>query len=255
MNPRTIRRAAERAARKSDVKAQRLQTYTAAPETTQSKTVAPVQFAANQANPQLSTGPASLEGTAMAAKQSSTGRPASKSSRNHTIHGLTAVVGTDHFAVLPGENQAAYDAALAAYKLEWKPTTASELDLVQRLATHAWLRDRALRLQDAHLHLGLVEMKDYKQFEIYGRYYTTHLRAYNKAFADLLRLRSFQMRQRKDEALLQRRAQDVVIRFESQRRKTEEHTAKMETVRLKQEAQKQRNLTVKATTAVVTQSA
>ena len=128
-----------------------------------------------------------------------------------------------------------------------EPTTATELDLVQRLCTHAWLRDPAQRLQDVYLPLGLTTPQEYKQFEVLGRYYTTHLRAYNKAFADLMRLKRFQMSQRKDEALLERRAQDTQIRFESQKRKTEEHAAKMETIRIKQEAQKQRKHRIKAT--------
>ena len=59
------------------------------------------------------------------------------------------------------------------------------------------------------------------------------------------------MSQRKDEAMLERRAQDAQIRFESQKRKAEEHAAKMETVRLKQEAQKQRNSRVKVASPVV----
>jgi hypothetical protein len=224
MNARTIRRAAERQARKAEIKAQKSQTYAATPELTgtepkpEPKTTSPAQFAANRANAQLSHGPATPEGKAA-------------SSRNHTIHGLTAQVSGAPFTVLPGEDQSLYDAALTDYKAEWKPTTATELDLVQRLCTHAWLRDRALRLQDAHLALGLTTPQEYKQFEVLGRYYTTHLRAYNKAFADLMRLKRFQMSQKKDEALLERRAQDTQIRFESQKRKAEEHELKMQRLR------------------------
>jgi hypothetical protein len=115
------------------------------------------------------------------------------------------------------------------------------------MATHAWLRHRAQRLQDEKLAQGMNQMQDYKQIDVLARYYNTHLRAYNKAFADLVRLKRFQMSQKKDEALLERRAQDVQIRFESQKRKAEEHAAKMESIRLKQEAQKQRNSRSKVT--------
>ena len=161
MNARTIRRAAERQARKADLKVQKSQTYAATPELTatatvsdlkprpfseptpEPKTASPAQFAANRMNAQRSSGPTSPEGKAT-------------SSRNHTVHGLTAQVTGAAFTVLPGEDQSLYNANLADYKTEWKPTTATELDLVQRLCTHAWLRDRAQRLQDQHLALGLT---------------------------------------------------------------------------------------------------
>ena len=236
MSKRSERREAERAARKLAYQQSRQQPPAAAqvepvPESNESDllaraqafferpiaqtTTSEAQIAANRANAQLSCGPTSPEGKA-------------RSARNHTVHGLTAEVSGVPFTVLPGEDQSLYNAALAGYKTEWKPTTATELDLVQRLCTHAWLRDRALRLQDAHLALGLTTPQEYKQFEVLGRYYTTHLRAYNKAFADLVRLKRFQMSQKKDEALLERRAQDAQIRFESQKRKAEEHELKMQ---------------------------
>jgi hypothetical protein len=66
-----------------------------------------------------------------------------------------------------------------------------------------------------------------------------------KALADFMRLRAFQMRQRKDEALLAQRAEEVQakerIRFESQKLKVAEHAVKMEILNLKLEAQKQRS--------------
>ncbi len=237
MNPRTIRRAAERktlkAARKDQIANPASIIETDPTPVGEPKTISLAQFTANRANAQSSTGPTSVEGKAV-------------SSRNHTIHGLTAQPGSDAFQVLANEDQSEYDRLLAGYQTEWQPTTATEFDLVVRMTTHAWLRRRAQRLQDARLALGMRESDDYKQFEVYGRYYKTHLRAYDKAFSDLMRLRNFQMRQLKDEALLQNRAHDVQFRFESQQRKSAEHAAKMETIRLKQEAQKQRNNRAKA---------
>ncbi len=197
------------------------------------KQASPAQYAANNANAQRSTGPVTLEGKAI-------------SSRNHTSHGLTATVAasgalSQGFKVLASENQAAYDARLAAYLQEWAPETATEIDLVARMATHSWLRERARRLQDASLEQAWDETQKLKQFEVFGRYYSLHLRAFNKALADLIRLKSFQLRQQKEAALAETRAQATQIRFESQKRKAETHAAKMETVRLKQEAQKLRN--------------
>ncbi len=55
-----------------------------------------------------------------------------------------------------------------------------------------------------------------------------------------MRLKNFQSKQEKDRAILERRALDTQIRFESQKRAAELHAAKLETIRLKQEALKQR---------------
>jgi hypothetical protein len=199
MSPRSLRRAAER------------------------KAVSQSQLAANRANAQLSHGATSPEGKAV-------------SSRNHTIHGLTAVP-TASFTVLPDEDQAAYDQSLADYRKEWKPATATEHDLVNSLALHAWLRDRAIRLQDNILReVGeITAVEDRRDFALFMRYYNTHLRAYGKAFSEIMRLRNFQMRQETQTLAIQ-------IRFESQQHKAELHAAKMELIHLRQEALKQRNL-------------
>jgi hypothetical protein len=239
-SPRTVRRAAERAALKAARKAEKAGMTVAGPTpvpTTEpilpvaapeSKTASPAQFAANRANAQFAHGATTPEGKAISA-------------RNHTTHGLTVMVSAGPFQVLATEDQSVYDNFLEALKHDWQPTNTTELDLVEKLATHTWLRRRASRLQDERIEKGMNEMQDYKQFEVFARYHTTHMRAANKALADLMRIRNFQMRQLKDEAMLERRAQDAHIRFESQKRKAEEHAAKMETIRLKQEALKQRN--------------
>ena len=192
------------------------------------KPVSEAQYTANRANAQHSCGPKTPETKAI-------------SSRNHTIHGLTVTVGDQPFKVLPGEDQSEYDRAHSLFAEEWKPVTATETDLVERLAIHFWLRNRARRLQDERLAQGMEEMTHFKQFEVYGRYYATHLRAFNKAFADLMRLKSFQIRQEKETAMMERRAKEAEIRFESQRQKSEAHAVKMETLNLKLEAQKLRN--------------
>jgi hypothetical protein len=194
----------------------------------QPKTISQAQFTANRANAQHSCGPKTPETKAI-------------SSRNHTIHGLTATVGDAPFQVLPGENQSAFDGIHAGFTKEWKPVTTTETDLVARLAVHLWLRNRAQRLQDERLAQGMEEMAHFKQFEIYGRYYAMHLRAFNKAFADLMRLKLFQIRQEKEAALADRRAQDLQLRFESQQHKAQAHAVKIETLNLKLEAQKLRN--------------
>lgn len=243
MTPRSIRRAAERKALKAARKQENAhpnQLITEEPtqnlpnlEPAPAKIISEAQYAANRANAQQSRGPISTAGKAISA-------------RNHTQHGLTIQPGVG-FRVIPGEDQSTYDDLAAAFAEEWQPATATEHDLVERLAVHSWLSRRATRLQNELLSEagGRLIQESCKQFALYHRYYTTHARAFNKAFTDLMRLRTFQMRQRKDEALLQRRTAEseakIQIRFESQKLKSEAHTLKMELFSLKLEAQKQRN--------------
>jgi len=86
---------------------------------------------------------------------------------------------------------------------------------------HQWLRRRALRLQNAQFSPETGDITDIKKFELFRRYETTHERSYNKVFADLLRLRAFQVRERNG--------------FESQKRKNEEHEFRMQRLRSQEE--------------------
>jgi hypothetical protein len=161
------------------------------------KPISEAQLAANQANAKLSTGAVTPEGKAA-------------SSRNNFRHGLTYTEGD--LALLPDENKNEYLQALEDFQKEWKPATATEHDLVGRLAARQWLRRRAARIQlsyaDDH---GRVF--NHQQYELYRRYEATHDRAFNKALADLMRLRSLQIREKNG--------------FESQRRKEAEHDFKI----------------------------
>jgi hypothetical protein len=241
MSKRSERREAERAARKLAYQQRRQQTpaavqVEAAPEIEETdllaraqaffeRPIAPTQtttsqaqIEANRANAQHSTGPITAAGKAT-------------SSQNNTRHGLAADPEADNFKVLPNEDQNAYNQNLADYRKEWKPATATEHDLVNRLVMHKWLRQRALRLQNALFSKETGELTDLKKFELYRRYENAHERGYNKVFADLLRLRAFQLRERNG--------------FESQKRKNEEHELKM--LRLKrQEELKQATQNAKA---------
>ncbi len=174
-------------------------------------TASTAQVEANRANAQFSTGPITREGKAISA-------------RNNTRHGLTAESNPQEFKVLANEDQNAYNQNLAEFEKEWKPATATEHDLVHRLAMHQWLRLRAVRLQEGLFSPATGEIADVKKFELYRRYETTHERGFNKAFSDLLRLRSFQMRERNG--------------FESQKRKSEEHEFKMQRIKDQDERKK-----------------
>jgi hypothetical protein len=155
------------------------------------------QLAANQANAQLSTGPSTPEGKAI-------------SSQNNFRHGLTQTEG--EFTFLEGESKEAYAKSLAGFQKEWKPATETEHDLVQRLATRQFLRRRAFKLQQQFLAPDGTIL-DQKQFALYNRYETQHERAYNKALADLMRLKSLRLREQNG--------------FESQKRKDEIHSFKI----------------------------
>ena len=61
---------------------------------------------------------------------------------------------------------------------------------------------------------------DPKQFALYNRYATQHDRAFNKALSDLMRLRSLQLREQNG--------------FESNRRKNELHTYKIQTAKARE---------------------
>ena len=155
------------------------------------------QLAANQANAQLSTGPRTGEGKAA-------------SSRNNLSHGLTYRGGM--FVLLPWENAKEYDQLVVDLKSEHRPTSRTEMILVERMAQHHWLRDRAGLLQaNCFADDGSI---DEKRLTLYLRYQTTHERAFHQCLNDLLKLRA---EKRKAE-----------IGFEAQKQKKEEHTRQQE---------------------------
>jgi hypothetical protein len=172
-------------------------------------TTSEAQIAANRANAQLSTGPTTEEGKAISA-------------RNNTRHGLAGDSDADNFRVLVTEKQSHYDQRLADFRHEWKPITATEQDLVNRMVMHSWLRKRALHLQETLFDAQTGEVSDIKKFDLYRRYETSHERGFNKALADIQRLRAFQLRQQNG--------------FESQRRKNAEHELKMRRLKCQDEA-------------------
>jgi DNA polymerase I-like protein with 3'-5' exonuclease and polymerase domains len=155
------------------------------------------QIAANQANSQLSTGPVTEEGK-------------STSARNNTKHGLTykGVL----FFLLPWENADEYIALQSELISQYLPMNATEMLLVERLAQHHWLRNRAMLLQGQCFSAdGSV---DDQRLALYLRYQTTHERAFHKLLQDLLKL---QDRRHKEE-----------IGFESQKQKAAEEARQLE---------------------------
>jgi hypothetical protein len=117
------------------------------------------QIAANQANAQLSTGP-----------KTETGKAAS--SQNGWKHGLFGV-----FRVLNTESQMAYQDLLQSLQSEYNPATPTEAILVERMAQHHWLRNRALHYQNHYLESG--DESSASQLSLFMRYESTHERAVN----------------------------------------------------------------------------
>jgi len=167
----------------------------------ENKEISQAQLAANQANAQLSTGPSSPEGKAISAQ-------------NNFRHGLTQT--ESDLTFLEGESAEQYAKNFAGFQKEWNPTTETEHDLVQRLATRQWLRRRALKLQQQFIAPDGT-ITDQKQFALYNRYETQHERAYNKALSDLMRLRSLRLLEHNG--------------FESQKRKDEIHAYKIKALK------------------------
>jgi hypothetical protein len=148
------------------------------------------QIAANQANAQNSTGPKTEEGKAA-------------SCLNNFRHGLAGL----QFSVLPGECQEEYATLVAGLKAEHQPHTITECILVEKLAQHFWLSQRAQRYAD-------LSMDNEKQFSLFLRYQTTNDRAFHKCLDQLLKRRA---EKRKEQ-----------IGFESQKRQEAEQTVKQE---------------------------
>jgi hypothetical protein len=149
------------------------------------------QIEANRENAKLSTGPKSEAGKAAAAL-------------NNTRHGLAGA-----FRVLPSESQSEFDELLAILRDEHQPATFTETTLVEGMAQHHWLRQRALNLESSCYDPATGQITDPKQLALLLRYQTTHERAFHKALNDLLKLRAARQKEQ--------------IGFESQQRKQERH--------------------------------
>jgi hypothetical protein len=149
-------------------------------------TLSPRKLQANRVNAQRSTGPTSLEGKAV-------------SSRNNFRHGFTGA-----FCLLSGESQEEFNRLMSDLNEEHRPETATESLLVNDMARHYWLRQRALRMQEECFSFDLTAPDTQKQLDLFLRYGLTHERAFARSLAALLKLR-------KDKLALERG-------FESQQR-------------------------------------
>jgi hypothetical protein len=126
----SIRRAAERKAKKLALKGEKLQPQSSA------------RLEANRANALLSTGPASEEGKR-------------RSSLNAVKTALTGVT-----VLLPTDDAAEYQRHIAAYEKEFQPVGIEESELTQSLADISWRLRRIPTLEMAIYAQGGIEFAD-----------------------------------------------------------------------------------------------
>jgi len=155
--------------------------------------ISPAKLAANRANAQHSSGPATDAGRAI-------------SSQNRTTHGLARHNGA--FLLLATEDPAGFEALKAAFAAEHQPATETESILISTMAESHWLANRAQTLQNTCCDAQTGQITNEKLFSLYLRYQTTHTRAFHKSLNDLLKLRA---ERRKEQ-----------LGFEAQSRKQEE---------------------------------
>ena len=160
------------------------------------------QIQANRENARHSTGPVTEQGKA-------------NSSQNHLKHGFCG-----YFRVLEYENAQAYETLLTALREEHQPATPTEEILVDRMAQHHWLAQRAQFLQSSLFsQTDHMDNASQKSFALYLRYQTSNDRAFSKCLNDLVKLRS------------EKRKQEIGFEREKQRtaeelRKQEAHAAR-----------------------------
>jgi hypothetical protein len=131
---------------------------------------------ANRQNAQLSTGPTSEAGKAI-------------SSRNNFRHGFTGA-----FCLLPDENLVEFDQLHADLSEEHQPATPTESMLVNDMARHYWLYQRALRLQENCFVSDITAGATQNQLSLFLRYGAMHERAFRRSLADLIKLRKERLR-------------------------------------------------------------
>ena len=136
------------------------------------------QIKANQANAQLSTGPTTEEGKTI-------------SSQNRRKFGLTG-----RFTVLPWEDQEDFNLLVTRLRAEHQPNIAFETDLIEKMAQHFWLAQRAILLQEICFDRETPHCDCQKQLALYLRYQTTHERAFERCVKELRTLRNENRKQK-----------------------------------------------------------
>ncbi|MBV9266811.1 MAG: hypothetical protein JO061_11645 [Acidobacteriaceae bacterium] len=173
------------------------------------------QLTANRANAQKSTGPRTPEGR-------------DASSQNNLRHGFCG-----KFRLFDYEDPSKYFALLAGLRDEHKPSTPTEDALVERMAQHLWLANRA------QYNFDLVGDFDYSvpdavaALNLWMRYKTSNERAFHKCLAELLKLRG-ETRKAENGFERQKQAEAAEARKEAAEiRKQELHEIRLRTANAK----------------------
>ncbi len=132
----------------------------------------PARLAANRANAQLSCGPKTPEGKAAV-------------SQNRCRHGLTGT-----FMIMFWEHREDFEQLAADLRSEHQPATPTEKLLVDNMAQHYWLMQRALSLQGLSFDGQTPHCEEPDDLALFLRYQTTHERAFYKCLRELVKLRA-----------------------------------------------------------------
>ncbi len=176
----------------------------AVPSAFKAAAASPAQLVANRANSKLSTGARTPAG-----KQTV--------SFNAFRHGLTG-----RFKMMPYESEQDYQELLEGLRQEHRPSTPTEHLLINRMAEHYWLSQRAQYLQD--FCFNEVGGCDHDQhLALYLRYQTTHERAFHKCLNDLLKLRAERRKEQIGFVSQQHKQADQVRREAREKRQQQRH--------------------------------
>ncbi len=172
--------------------------------------IAKQHHTAPKQNPHSSTGPITPEGKAASAQ-------------NSFRHGLTASAIT----MIAGEDPKDYMDLGNSLRAEHNATTPTEDALVTKMIESLWLSARAIKLQQA-----LFREPQYRRLDLdlYMRYQTMHDRAFSKAMADLLKLRSENRKVRHEARDLTKKDQND---FVSQTHKQQLHEARIHNINVR----------------------
>ena len=117
-------------------------------------------------------------------------------------------------SALPFESPEALQALRTSIYNEHQPKSDTEQRLADSMVQHYWLKERALLLQEQLMHCATDALDvDAKKLALFVRYQSTHERSYYKALTEL---RNIKKEQRKEQ-----------IGFESQNRTEEAHQARV----------------------------
>ncbi len=131
------------------------------------------QVEANRANAQHSTGP-----------KTEAGKHAS--SLNNCRHGLSGHV----FVFLEWEQAEDFDRLQQSLEEEHRPATPTERILVEKMAQHHWLSQRAQALQTMQMEISRFDAIGHENIALFIRYQTHYDRLFQRALHDLLKLRA-----------------------------------------------------------------